>query len=382
MFLINRTCHAEHSFSRTTAPPHDRRIYRAGAPRGQKRGVPQVLRDGQRPVVHPLGTSGRGQDHAGEDRRHTVGTPVLHPLGRHVGREGRARGDRVGAQAAVLRPEGPAAVHRRNPPLQQVAAGFALRGRRTGRLHAHRRDDRKPLVRGDLAALEPLSGLHPQVARRQGPANVARPRPDDRHRAERARHRGHGNRRAVPLLGRRRAQAAQHPRNRRRGHRRQGDDHRPVRHRLPPAEHRPLRQERRTALRCHFGLHQIGPGQRPQRRDLLPGADAGRGRGAAVPGPASGDPGLGGHRAGQSQRPAAGQRLLRHGAQNRHARGAHHTGRDDDLPGHQPQEQFGLHGHQQGDVAGRARHHEPSRAAAPAQRPDPPDGQGRLRQGL
>ena len=43
-------------------------------------------------------------------------------------------------------------VHRRNPPLQQIAAGFAVRGRRTGRLHAHRRDDRKPLVRGDLAA--------------------------------------------------------------------------------------------------------------------------------------------------------------------------------------------------------------------------------------
>ena len=38
------------------------------------------------------------------------------------------------------------------------------------------------------------------------------------------------------------------------------------------------------------------------------------------------------------------------------------------------------YGHQQGDVAGRARHHEPPRAAAPAQRPDQADGQGRLRQ--
>ena len=44
------------------------------------------------------------------------------------------------------------------------------------------------------------------------------------------------------------------------------------------------------------------------------------------------------------------------------------------------QEQLGLYGHQQGDVAGRARHHEPPRAAAPAQRPDQADGQGRLRQ--
>ena len=73
-------------------------------------------------------------------------------------------------------------IHRFNKSQQDSL----LRGRRTGRLHAHRRDDRKPLVRGDLAALEPLSGLHPQVARRQGPANVARPRPDDRHRAQRA----------------------------------------------------------------------------------------------------------------------------------------------------------------------------------------------------
>ena len=81
-------------------------------------------------------------------------------------------------------------------------------------------------------------------------------------------------------------------------------------------------------------------------------------------------------------RAAAGQRLLRHGAQDRHARGAHHAGRDDDLPGHEPQEQLGLHGHQPRPGDGRARHDEPSRAAAPAQCPDAAHEGGRLRQGL
>ena len=59
-------------------------------------------------------------------------------------------------------------------------------------------------------------------------------------------------------------------------------------------------------------------------------------------------PGLGRHRPGQSQRPAAGQRLFRHGTQDRHARSPHHAGRNHDLPGHLAQEQFGLHGHQPG----------------------------------
>ena len=71
-------------------------------------------------------------------------------------------------------------------------------------------------------------------------------------------------------------------------------------------------QERRAALRRHLGLHQVGAGQRPQRRHLLPGADACRRRGAALHRTAAGDSRLGGYRAGQPQRAAAGQRLLRY----------------------------------------------------------------------
>ena len=225
-----------------------------------------------------MGTSGRGQDHAGEDRRHAARTPLLHPFGRHVGREGRARGDRIGQETAFLRRQAAAAVHRRNPPLQQIAAGFAAGRRRAGHRDADRRHDRKPLVRSDLAAAEPLSGLHSPPDGGQGPADAAGPCAHDRRGTQGPRSRSPADRRALQILRRRRPQTAQHPRHPRRGDRRQTDHHRPIRHRLSPAEYRTVRQKRRTALRRHLGLHQVGAGQRPQRRDLLPRAHAGRSR--------------------------------------------------------------------------------------------------------
>ena len=205
-----------------------------------------------------MGTSGRGQDHAGEDRRHAARTPLLHPFGRHVGREGRARGDRIGQETAFLRRQAAAAVHRRNPPLQQIAAGFAAGRRRAGHRDADRRHDRKPLVRSDLAAAEPLSGLHSPPDGGQGPADAAGPCAHDRRGTQGPRSRSPADRRALQILRRRRPQTAQHPRHPRRGDRRQTDHHRPIRHRLSPAEYRTVRQKRRTALRRHLGLHQVG----------------------------------------------------------------------------------------------------------------------------
>jgi len=38
-------------------------LHRAGASGGRQRRFPQVSGDGQRPVVHPLGASGGGEDH-------------------------------------------------------------------------------------------------------------------------------------------------------------------------------------------------------------------------------------------------------------------------------------------------------------------------------
>jgi hypothetical protein len=48
---------------------------------------------------------------------------------------------------------------RRDPPLQQGAAGRAAAGRRGGPRHADRRDDREPVLRGQLGAAEPHAGL-------------------------------------------------------------------------------------------------------------------------------------------------------------------------------------------------------------------------------
>ena len=175
-----------------------------------------------------LGSAGRGQDHPRADRRHAARTSLLHPLGRDVGREGGARSDRVGPQEPFLRPAAPVPVHRRDTPLQQVAAGLAAGGRRAGCRDAHRRHDREPVVRGDLAAAEPLPGLHSPPDGGQGPANAARPGADRRRGTPGAGNRGPGDGRAVPFLGRRRTQAAQHPRHRHRRHRGQGHDHRPV----------------------------------------------------------------------------------------------------------------------------------------------------------
>ena len=89
-------------------------------------------------------------NHARQDRRLATRTALLYPFGRHFRRQGGPRSDRVGPQTAILRPAPPVPLHRRNPPLQQVAAGFAPRSRRAGNRHADRRHDRKPLLRGDL----------------------------------------------------------------------------------------------------------------------------------------------------------------------------------------------------------------------------------------
>ena len=236
-------------------------------------------------------------------------------------------------------------VHRRNPPVQQIAAGFAARRRRTGCRHADRRDDRKPVVRGDLAAACRVA--RSMCSRRWRTADLQRlleravtTDPTLRERGVEVRR----DRSAVPLQRGRRPQAAQHPRHPQQRYRRRDRHQRQERHRLPATKHRALRQERRTALRRNLGFHQVGARQRPERRNLLPRADARRRRRPEVHRPAPGDPRRRRHRAGQSERTAAGERLLRHRTQNRHARGAHSAGRSDDLPGDESQEQFGLYG--------------------------------------
>ena len=56
-------------------------------------------------------------------------------------------------------------LRRRDPPLQQGAAGRLPAPRRSRRHRPHRRDDREPVVRGELGAALALEGLRPEAAR-------------------------------------------------------------------------------------------------------------------------------------------------------------------------------------------------------------------------
>ncbi len=56
-------------------------------------------------------------------------------------------------------------VRRRDPSLQQGAAGRVPAARRSGRHRADRRDDREPVVRGELGAALAVEGLRAQAAR-------------------------------------------------------------------------------------------------------------------------------------------------------------------------------------------------------------------------
>ena len=81
-------------------------------------------------------------------------------------------------------------IHRFNKSQQDSLLGAVEQGI----VHADRRHDRKPLLRGDLPAAEPLPGLYPPGAGGQGPPDAARPRPAHRPRTARTRNRGPGDR--------------------------------------------------------------------------------------------------------------------------------------------------------------------------------------------
>ena len=85
---------------------------------------------------------------------------------------------RVVADAQKLRARRPAhrPLHRRDPPLQQSAAGRRPAARRGRHRHADRRDDREPVVRGQLRAALALARVRPQVAGRRRRAHADRAR--------------------------------------------------------------------------------------------------------------------------------------------------------------------------------------------------------------
>ena len=181
--------------------------------------------------------------------------------------EARRRAARAPRRADDLLP-------RRDPPLQQGAAGRAAAGGRGGARDARGRHDREPLLRGQLGAALALPDLRAARAVGRRRAGAARARPGDERGSTR---RGRRRRARLPRrsLRRRRAHGAVGARAGR------GGGGRPVtlargRGRAP-AQGRALRQGRRPHYDLDLRLDQVHARLGPRRVAALPRGDA-RGR--------------------------------------------------------------------------------------------------------
>ena len=134
-------------------PRHARRVRRPAA--GARRAVGAAARDRGGPASARRSSTGR----RGAARRRSPGSSPAHDRRRLRGAlgglgdgHGRARGARARARAARRRRAADDPLPRRDPPLQQGAAGRAAAGGRGGARDADRRDDREPVLRGQLGA--------------------------------------------------------------------------------------------------------------------------------------------------------------------------------------------------------------------------------------
>ena len=235
------------------APAQLRRVLRAGG--AGWRGALSAAggRVGSAQVVDLLGPPWHRQDHAGSHRRRHDRASLRGRVGGDGRRCRHPAHSRGGARRGSLRGARHDPVHRRDPSLQQVAAGCAAARRRGRHPDADRRHHRKPLVRGQLRVAEPHAGSRARGAvgrvagagTRRGPE---RQRARPRRRAADPDRRGP---RGVDLAGpRRRSHAAELPRARRAPRRVAGNEHH--RRRDDPRGGRsprdPLRQDRRRAL--------------------------------------------------------------------------------------------------------------------------------------
>ena len=123
-----------------------------------------------------LGTARHRQDHGGAAARRGHGSAFRAALGHPFRRLGSAQGVRRGQSAPRGRPRH-AAVRRRDPPLQPLAAGRlpAAYGRRHD--HSGRRHHRKSLLRAQLGAAVAGERADLQAARRGGDRGAARTAP-------------------------------------------------------------------------------------------------------------------------------------------------------------------------------------------------------------
>ena len=147
-----------------TAAGDARRVRRPGA--RPRRGLRATARDrgGPRPLLDPLRPARQREDDARADRRRLDRRGLRGAVGGLGDGEGRARGARAGEGAARHNRPAHDPLPRRDPPLQQGAAGRAAAGGGVGTRDADRRDDREPVLRGQLRAHLPRAGVRARVA--------------------------------------------------------------------------------------------------------------------------------------------------------------------------------------------------------------------------
>ena len=230
-------------------------------------------------LADPLRPAGSRQDDARADRRRDDRRGLRGALGGLGSR--RRRPPRAPGRSRPPRRQRAAddPLPRRDPSLQQGPAGRAPALGRGRPPDADRRDDREPVLRGQLRAALPLPGGRAGGARRGGAAEVVR------RGAQALERRGAGRRGADDRAprGRRRSHRPQHGRARLGDSGRRGRPaRRASRRRRRPQAAAPLRQGRRPALRLRLRLHQVDARLRSGRRRLLPRGDARRRRGSAL----------------------------------------------------------------------------------------------------
>ena len=155
----------------------DRRRRRSGPPARSGQAVAPTGGDRHDVVGPALGSAGHRQDDAGPRRRRHDGEGVRAAVGGHGGRQGRPRGDRARPPTSRRARSRHDPVPRRDPPLQQGAAGRLAAGRRGRHADADRGDDGEPVLRGQPAAAQPLDAVPPRAARPRQPAHPRPARP-------------------------------------------------------------------------------------------------------------------------------------------------------------------------------------------------------------
>ena len=167
------------------------RVRRAGARARRGVGAPARDRGGPGPLVDLLRAArhaGRRRSRASSPRRRAAAFEELSAVSATVKdvREVLARG----ARAARHRRPAHDSLPRRDPPLQQGAAGRAAAGGRGGPRDADRRDDGEPVLRGELGAALAHAGVRARVAARpedvQRSSSAARPELGARARSRRS----------------------------------------------------------------------------------------------------------------------------------------------------------------------------------------------------